>query len=94
MNDIEQQGLFFLDTNIFVYSFDSTALDKQQSAQRLIQVALSTQRGIISTQVVQEFFNVALRKFSQPMTIPEAREYLQIVLMPLCQYYPSPAFYD
>jgi predicted nucleic acid-binding protein len=87
-------GLFFLDTNIFVYSFDHTAPEKQQISQQLIQAALSTQRGIVSTQVLQEFLNVALRRFVQPMGTSEAREYLRAVLVPLCQHFPSAALYD
>lgn len=51
---------FFLDTNIFVYSFDQTAVVKAGKAVQLIRKALTTQKGIISYQVVQEFFNVAL----------------------------------
>lgn len=93
MNGVEWSGLFFLDTNIFVYSFDKTAPDKQRVAQQLIQNALTTQQGVISTQVMQEFLNVALRKFDPPMTVSEGREYLKDVLMPLCQHYPSITFY-
>jgi predicted nucleic acid-binding protein len=51
-------------------------------------------RAVISTQVVQEFLNVALRKFTHPMTVSEGREYLRKVLLPLCQHTPSPRFYD
>lgn len=94
MNGVDLPGLFFLDTNIFVYSFDATAPHKQQVARDLIQHALRTQNGVISTQVIQEFLNVALRKFAKPMTIPAAQEYLKLVLTPLCQHYPSLAFYD
>jgi predicted nucleic acid-binding protein len=94
MNGADLPGLFFLDTSIFVYSFDHNAPEKQQIARRLIQTALGTQRGIISTQVVQEFLNVALRRFARPMTTSEAREYLRVVLVPLCQHFPSMAFYD
>jgi predicted nucleic acid-binding protein len=94
MNVADLRGLFFVDTNIFVYSFDRNAPEKQQRARQLIQSALSTQRGIISTQVVQEFLNVALRKFARPMTASEAREYLRVVLAPMCQHYPSLALYD
>jgi len=36
------QGKFFLDTNIFVYSFDGTAHEKQQQARELIKSALSS----------------------------------------------------
>ena len=94
MSATEPSGLFFLDTNVFVYSFDSSAPAKQQTARQLVQTALRTQRGVISTQVVQEFLNLALRKFSQPMTVSGARDYLRSVLIPLCQHYPSTVFYD
>jgi predicted nucleic acid-binding protein len=94
MSVADRPGLFFLDTNIFVYSFDHQAPEKRQTARLLIQTALSTQRGIISTQVVQEFLNVALRRFARPMAASEAREYLRAVLVPLCQHYPSMALYD
>lgn len=94
MNVADPSGLFFLDTNVFVYSFDTTSPDKQQIAQTLIQQAIATRRGIISSQVAQEFLNVALRKFAHPMSVSEARQFLQLVLMPLCQHYPSTDFYD
>lgn len=94
MNPAEQRGSFFLDTNVFVYSFDRSDPRKQAIAQRLIQDALRTQRGVVSSQVVQEFLNVALRKFARPMTVSEGREYLKMTLMPLCHHYPSASFYD
>ena len=89
MNVADSPGYFFLDTSIFVYSFDNSVPEKQGLAQRLIQTALESRRAIISTQVVQEFLNVALRKFVRPMTVSEGHEYLDAVLMPLCQHYPS-----
>jgi predicted nucleic acid-binding protein len=45
---------------------------------------LSGPRGIISYQVVQEFLNAALKKFSKPLTAADAERYLTIVLEPLC----------
>ena len=74
---------FFLDTNIFVYSFDPSSADKQQRAIQLVREAVSTRKGIVSYQVVQEFLNVALRRFTQPMSVPEAEQYLGTVLRPL-----------
>jgi len=94
MNVDDLPGLFFLDTNVFVYSFDASEPGKQLMAQRLIHGALRTQRGAISTQVIQEFLNVGLRKFAHPLTVSEAREYLRSILVPLCLHYPSAAFYD
>lgn len=85
---------FFLDTNIFVYSFDEQEPHKRERALELIRQALLSGDGIISTQVVQEFLNVATRKFAVPMTADEAREYLRQVLNPLCQIYPDLSLYE
>jgi predicted nucleic acid-binding protein len=54
---------YFLDTNVFVYSFDASQHSKQEVALALIGDALQSGLGIISTQVIQEFLNVATRKF-------------------------------
>jgi len=84
---------FFLDTNIFVYSFDQSAAVKARKAKQLIRKALTTQKGIISYQVVQEFFNVALRKFSRPMKTADAEQYLGTVFRPLLSVHSSQALY-
>lgn len=84
---------FFLDTNIFIYSFDRSAVVKAQKAAQLIRKALTTHKGIISYQVVQEFFNVALRKFSRPMKAADAEQYLGTVFRPLLGVHSSPALY-
>jgi len=57
---------FFLDTHLFVYTFDTSAPLKQKKAAQLIRHAADTGEGIVSYQVVQEFFNVALRRFEIP----------------------------
>jgi predicted nucleic acid-binding protein len=54
---------------------------------------LTTQKGVISYQVVQEFFNVALRRFSQPMQTAEAEQYLSTVFRPLLGVHSSQALY-
>ncbi|MGO9318218.1 MAG: PIN domain-containing protein [Terracidiphilus sp.] len=84
---------FYLDTNIFVYSFDQSAATKAQRAKQLIHEALTTQKGVISYQVVQEFFNVALRRFSQPMQAADAEQYLITVFRPLLSVHSSQALY-
>lgn len=94
MNVDSLRGKFFLDTNILVYSFDPSAPAKQQIARQLIETALSSQMGVISSQVVQEFLNVSQRKFARPMGVAEARRYLNGVLLPLCQHFPSISLYD
>src|SRR5579864_8365893 len=84
---------FFLDTNIFVYSFDRDSAAKARRATQLIREAVATRKGTISYQVVQEFFNVALRRFAQPMSVAEAEQYLATVFRPLLAIHSSPALY-
>lgn len=85
---------YFLDTNIFIYSFDGTSPLKQKKAQSLISDALAARTGIVSTQVIQEFFAVASRKFAQPLTVRDAQVYLETVFTPLCDVFPSTRLYS
>jgi predicted nucleic acid-binding protein len=83
----------FLDTNIFVYTFDLNAPAKAAMAASLIRSALQSQNGFISYQVVQEFFNVALRRFAQPMSAADAVQYLGTVLRPMLRIHSSQALF-
>ena len=83
---------FFLDTNIFVYTFDANS-QKRKRALQLIRRAADTGEGIISYQVVQEFFNVALRRFPKPMSVAEAEQYLIAVFRPLLAVQSSSGLY-
>ena len=85
---------YFLDTNVIVYSFDATRPDKKARALALIQDALLSGDGMISTQVIQEFLNVATRKFAPPLSTEDCKAYLSKVLGPLCQVYSDPALYE
>ena len=85
---------FFLDTNVFVYTFDRQEPDKQARARRLVERALGTGDGVVSSQVVQEFLNVALRKFERPLSEEQALRYLREVLDPLCFVFPSISLYE
>jgi predicted nucleic acid-binding protein len=80
---------FFLDTNVFVYAFDARVPGKAKQAAQLIRRAVDTGEGIVSYQVVQEFFNVALRRFAHPMTAAEAEQYLTTVFRPLLAVHSS-----
>jgi predicted nucleic acid-binding protein len=85
---------FFLDTDIVVYSFDTSAPVKAERARELIREAVATRKGIISFQVVQEFFNVALRRFAQAMSVAEAEQYLATVFRPLLAVHSSHSLYS
>jgi predicted nucleic acid-binding protein len=84
----------FHDTNIFVYSFDQSQTGKRERALALIAEALQSGEGLISTQVIQEFLNVATLKFTTPMKTADCQVYLVKVLHPLCQVFPDLALYE
>ena len=86
-------GKYLLDTNIFVYSFDRAAKAKRARARELIDAALRAQKGIISTQVLQEFLNAASKKFEKSLSMQDCYRYLDSVLAPLCEVFPSIALY-
>jgi predicted nucleic acid-binding protein len=85
---------FFLDTNIFVYTFDSGSPAKRARAHELVSRATDTRHGVISFQVIQEFLSVATRKFAKPLRAPEAQLYLERILMPLCEVFPDASLYS
>lgn len=78
---------FFIDTNIFIYSFDKSDVKKQTRAKEIISSAFNNYNGCISYQVVQEFLNVATQKFESPLTIHDCNKYIDDVLEPLCEIF-------
>jgi predicted nucleic acid-binding protein len=69
----------FLDTNIFVYANDRNEPRKQNIALKLIRNATIESTGVISYQVVQEFFNVVLVKAPRKMPYEDAKLFLETV---------------
>ena len=61
MSDDRLRGEF-VDTNILIYAFDTTAGDKRRVAVELITRLWLDHRGCISLQVLQEFYVAATRK--------------------------------
>ena len=84
---------YFLDTNILVYTFAADLPAKQKKALELVGEALEDGNGIISSQVAQEFLNVALHKFEKPLSWEESYHYFEEVLESLCGVYASPELY-
>jgi predicted nucleic acid-binding protein len=60
---------FFLDTNILVYANDNRDPKKQVLAVKLISDCIAERKGVISTQVMQEYAAVALHKLHQDVSI-------------------------
>ena len=64
----------FVDTNVLVYAHDRSEARRQPLAQALLEELWASRTGRLSTQVLQEFYAVATRKFNPPMSRSEARE--------------------
>jgi len=64
----------FVDTNVLVYAHDRSETRKQPAAQALIDALWRNRTGVLSTQVLQELYVVARRKFDPPMPRAAARE--------------------
>ena len=73
------EGRIFLDTNIFIYSIDSSAelKEKRTVAQKLVKTHIREESGVISIQVIQEFFQVATRKIQTPIAAEDALEFMR-----------------
>ena len=71
----------FLDTNIFVYAIDTSPRlkKKREVARHLIGEHIKNETGVISIQVLQEFYQVSTRKIQVPLTTEEAIEYLHYI---------------
>jgi len=64
----------FVDTNVLVYAYDRSEPQKQQQALRVLDRLATTGAGVISTQVLSEFFVAVTRKIAAPLSIDEAHE--------------------
>ena len=80
---------YFLDTNIIIYSFNEREPAKQERAQNLIETGLKENHTMVSYQVVQEFINAAIRKFTVPMSHGDCRLFIDNVLSHFWEVYAS-----
>lgn len=87
-------GRFFLDTNLLVYAIDASDPAKQGIAIRWLAAAHRTGDGIVSYQVVQEWFNVVLRKAAVPLKPDEAIAHYRTLIEPLWRIQSSPELLD
>jgi len=62
----------FVDTNILLYAHDAGAGEKRQCAADLLRQLLKSGDGVVSSQVLMEFFVNAMRKTSPPLASADA----------------------
>lgn len=66
-------GPVFVDTNVLLYSFDDTDLDKQRRARDWLSVCWQRRLGRLSTQVLNEFYANARKRFASVISAGDAR---------------------
>lgn len=67
----------FVDTNILVYAHDLSTGDRHAKAFAVIESLWEAETGVISTQVLQEFYVIITRKIKNPLKQAEAREIIR-----------------
>ena len=63
----------FVDTNVLVHAYDRAAGAKRDLARDLLETLWNEGRGVLSTQVLQEFYVNVRRKTRPPVSQEEAR---------------------
>jgi len=81
-------GKAFIDSNIFIYAYDTQDPRKQTAAFDLIRENTVDGSGVVSYQVVHEFFNFAFVKAASKVQPDDAQVLLEDVFRPL-QMVPS-----
>ncbi len=70
-------GKTFLDTNILIYAYDADAGTKREIAKGILRELWSSRNGVLSTQVLQEFYVNVTRKIAAPLPKPSARSVVE-----------------
>ena len=63
----------FVDTNVLIYAHDVDAKAKHQTAKRVLHGLWNERTGILSVQVLQEFYVNVTRKIPHPLSKESAR---------------------
>lgn len=63
----------FVDTNVLVYAHDTAAGERHLLARELVESLWRDRSGVLSTQVLQEFYVNVRRKAERPIGRPEAQ---------------------
>jgi predicted nucleic acid-binding protein len=64
----------FVDTNILVYAYDRTAANKFVGARELMEKLWDSGEGVVSTQVLEEFYVTVTAKIPHRLRPAEARQ--------------------
>ena len=67
-------GRTFVDSNVLIYAHDANAGEKQERATEHLAKLWASAAGVLSTQVLQEFYVNVTRKIPVPLPAATARE--------------------
>ena len=70
--------LTFVDTNVLVYAYDASEAIKQPRAEGVLEELWEAGTGVISTQILEEFYVVSTTKLKQGMSPDEARDIVHL----------------
>jgi predicted nucleic acid-binding protein len=71
----------FLDTNILVYAYDVSSGKKHDIAKNIVADLWNFRTGVLSIQVLQEFFINITKKIPKPLDIKTARDIIRDFLL-------------
>jgi predicted nucleic acid-binding protein len=66
-------GKTFIDTNVLIYAYDIDAMAKNEAAKMVLRELWSERTGVLSMQVLQEFYINVTRKIASPLSKDLAR---------------------
>jgi predicted nucleic acid-binding protein len=67
----------FVDTNVLIYAEDRDAAEKHHIARDLVIDLWHSREGVVSVQVLQEFYVNVTRKLKQPLSATRAKEIME-----------------
>lgn len=70
----------FVDTNVIVYAYDTTAGEKHRAAKKVLIDLWRSRRGLVSTQILQELYVTLTRKIPRPLKSAQAAEIIEDML--------------
>lgn len=66
------RNAYLVDTNVLVYAYDPTDAAKQKRAAGVLAILGNLGAGVLSAQILSEFFVVATRRIPEPLSPTEA----------------------
>jgi predicted nucleic acid-binding protein len=75
-----REDKIFLDTNILIYAYDISAGKKHEMAKTILMDLWNSGKGVLSIQVLQEFFVNITKKVSKPLSINTAKDIIKDLL--------------